>query len=168
MVYFVPFYELFSSLLKLINRLLINSVFVIKCYLLKDGRLIFEPQKKKCSRFVFWICKNLIPINSYYLYFFFFHSFSAFQWKVYHLNHTKRPPSSRGQGHLLFTEETGIRIPLGVINRSWRKSNFKLMHGFSILILNTTYIFLVICFFFFIKTRFLLFCTINILFVKDK
>ena len=26
------------------------------------------------------------------------------------------PPSSRGPGHLLFTEETGIRIPLGVKN----------------------------------------------------
>lgn len=25
------------------------------------------------------------------------------------------PPSSRGLGHLPFTEETGIRIPLGVI-----------------------------------------------------
>ncbi len=27
----------------------------------------------------------------------------------------KKPPSSRGLGHLPFTEETGIRIPLGVL-----------------------------------------------------
>ena len=27
-----------------------------------------------------------------------------------------KPPSSRGLGHLPFTEETGIRIPLGVRN----------------------------------------------------
>ena len=27
------------------------------------------------------------------------------------------PPSSRGLGQLLFTEQTGIRIPLGVLNK---------------------------------------------------
>ena len=28
-----------------------------------------------------------------------------------------KPPSSRGLGHLPFTEVTGIRIPLGVLNK---------------------------------------------------
>ena len=31
------------------------------------------------------------------------------------VNKSLRPPSSRGLGHLPFTEATGIRIPLGVL-----------------------------------------------------
>ena len=34
---------------------------------------------------------------------------------IWHNNkYNTKPPSSRGLGHLPFTEETGIRIPLGV------------------------------------------------------
>ena len=32
-----------------------------------------------------------------------------------------KPPSSRGLGHLPFTEATGIRIPLGVLNKKKAK-----------------------------------------------
>ena len=35
-------------------------------------------------------------------------SLIGFQFKI-------EPPSSRGLGHLPFTEETGIQIPLGVV-----------------------------------------------------
>jgi hypothetical protein len=34
------------------------------------------------------------------------------------------PPSSRGLGHLPFTEETGIRIPLGVLAYKSLKKNY--------------------------------------------
>ena len=36
----------------------------------------------------------------------------------YNKGEINKPPSSRGLGHLPFTEVTGIRIPLGVLKKS--------------------------------------------------
>ena len=38
-----------------------------------------------------------------------------FNYNIYLVKYNKKPPSSRGLGHLPFTEKTRIRIPLGVI-----------------------------------------------------
>lgn len=36
-----------------------------------------------------------------------------FNYNIYLVKYNKKPPSSRGLGHLPFTEGTGVRLPLG-------------------------------------------------------